>query len=146
MYHVYKKGYNTLPNLRKLKNEEVFEKDKKDSDLIQKEKKEALKNQLFFVEKDHDSILYKVAENWILENYPFKLKSQKYLDIAKETDEDFLIHRIKDGKDFLSSAHVCFASHWDPLDKIGKSFDEIHAPVPMNLKNSKKLVNAIIYG
>jgi len=40
MYHVYKKGYNTLPNLRKLKNEEVFEKDKKDSDLIQKEKKD----------------------------------------------------------------------------------------------------------
>jgi len=46
----------------------------------------------------------------------------------------------------MSSAHVCFPSSWYPEEKIGKSFYEIHSPVPMNLKNSFKLVNAIIKG
>jgi hypothetical protein len=40
---------------------------------------------------------------------------------------------------------VCFASHWLPEDKIGKSFDQTHQPVPMNLKNSKKIVDAMIH-
>ena len=49
MYHIYKNGYSTLPNLRKINNEEVFEKNHDESLLIQKEKKDALKNQTFFL-------------------------------------------------------------------------------------------------
>lgn len=146
MYEIYKNGYNTLPNLKKLKECEVFEKDKSESEDIQKEKTEALQNQECFFEHDNDPKFYEICEDWILKNYPFPLRSKKYLDIVKETDEDFLIHRIKDEKDYLSSAHVCFASHWDPRYKIGKSFNEIHQPVPMNLKNSSKLVHAMIHG
>lgn len=143
---VYKNGYNTLPNLKKLKPEEVFEKNTDDSRIIQIEKLDALKNQNYFLEYENDPFFYEICAKWIKENYPRSLKSSDYLDIAKETEEDFLIHRIVDEKDWLSSAHVCFASHWKPEDKIGKSFNEIHAPVPMNLKNSKKLVHAMIHG
>jgi hypothetical protein len=146
MYDIYKKGYNTLPNLKKLSESEVFEKNKADSALIQIEKKEALLNQKCFFEFDNDPKFYEICEEWIIRNYPFPLKGKTYLDIARETEEDFLIHRIKDEKDFLSSAHVCFASHWKPEDKIGKSFNEIHQPVPMNLNNSSKLVNAMVHG
>lgn len=142
---IYKKGYNTLPNLNKIAESDVFEPDNSDSSSIQVEKKEALLNQKFFFEHDNDPKHYEICEEWILKNYPRKLSSKKYLEIAKETEEDFLIHRINKEKDYLSSAHVCFASHWKPEDKIGKSFDEIHNPVPMNLKNSKKLVQAMIH-
>lgn len=143
---VYKNGYNTLPNLTKLMPDEVFEKNNPDSVDLQEEKKESLKNQNFFVEHKNNTEFYEICSKWILDYYPTKLKSSSYLDIAKETNEDFLIHRIEDNKDWLSSAHVCFASHWRPEDKIGKSFEEIHQPVPMNLKNSSKLVNAMIHG
>lgn len=146
MFHVYKNGYSTLPNLKKLQTHEVFEKNKEDSLLIQKEKKEALQNQKYFFEYNNPVEFYEICANFIIENHPDKFKSNNYLDIVKEADEDFLIHRVDGEKDYLSSAHVCFASHWLPEEKIGKSFDEIHQPVPMNLKNSKKLVWAMING
>jgi hypothetical protein len=142
----YKKGYNTLPNLNKIGEEEVFEKETQDCFAIQLEKKEALANQNVFFEYNNNPKHYEISENWIVKNYPRKLKSTNFLEIAKETEEDFLIHKIDNEKDYLSSAHVCFASHWRPEDKIGKSFEEIHQPVPMNLKNSKKLVYAMIHG
>ena len=113
---------------------------------MQVEKKEALKNQNYFFEYDNDPMHYEIATEFILENYPIKLSSNNYLEIAKEIDEDLLIHRTKYNLDFLSSTHVCFPSGWLPEDKIGKSFEEIHMPVPMNLNNSVKLVNAIING
>lgn len=146
IYDVYKNGYNTLPNLKKIRPEEVFEKDNTDADQIWAEKKESLANQKYFVEYENDPKFYEVCAEWIRRFYPRKLKNNDYLSIAKETEEDFLIHRSVGSKDWLSSAHVCFASHWRPEDKIGKSFEEIHQPVPMNLKNSKKLVEAMIYG
>lgn len=145
-YHAYRNGYNTLPNLRKLQVNEVFEEDNHDSILIQKEKKEALKNQKCFFEHNNPEEFYDICKNFIIENYPGKIYGNTYKDIAKELNEDFLIHRIDGDKNYLSSAHVCFASHWLPEEKIGKSFDEIHQSVPMNLKNSKKLVDTMIYG
>lgn len=144
MHHVYKKGYSTLPNLRKISKEEVFEKDKKDSIDIQIEKSEGLKNQEYFFEHNNKEKFYRLCEEFILENYPVKLKSGNYLEIAKEIDEDLIIHRIDGEKDYMCSAHIVFASHWLPEQKIGTSFEDIHKPVPMNLKNSKKLVEAII--
>ena len=137
----YKK-YSTLPNLRKIAADEVFERDSSESARIRLEKDEALLNQKVFFYHDNDPLFYEICAEWILQNYPRKLNSTKYLDIVREAEEDFLIHRIKDDRDWLSSAHVCFASHWLPEEKIGKSFEEIHKQVPMNLKNSKKLAEA----
>lgn len=144
MYEPYKNGYSTLPNLLKIEAGEVFEKDDSDSGSIRLEKEEALKNQACFFEYENDPVFYELCAEWIVENYPRPLVSRNYMEIVREADEDFLIHRIKDNRDWLSSAHVCFASHWKPEEKIGKSFEEIHQPVPMNLKNSGKLVRAAV--
>ena len=143
---VYKKGYSTLPNLKKLTEGEVFERGCSDVDSIMREKDEALRNQHCFMEANHDPSIYETCADWISKNYPRPFVGRDYFDIAREAPEDFLIHRIEGDKDWLSSAHVCFASHWRPEDKIGRSFDEIHQPVPMNLNNSKKLVHAMIHG
>lgn len=143
---VYKKGYSTLPNLRKLTESEVFERDCSDLVPIMGEKEEALKNQNCFMESNHDPLIYETCADWMARNYPRSLAGRDYFEIAREVPEDFLIHRAEGDRDWLSSAHVCFASHWRPEDKIGRSFDEIHQPVPMNLKNSRKLVHAMIHG
>jgi hypothetical protein len=44
MYEPYKNGYSTLPNLRKIEAEEVFERDNSESEIIRIEKEEALRN------------------------------------------------------------------------------------------------------
>jgi hypothetical protein len=146
MYHVYKNGYSTLPNLKKISKDQVFEKNKIESSFLQKEKKEAIKNQNYFLEYNNPPEFYEICGAFILKNYGENLYSKDYLDIAKEIDEDLIIHRIDKDRDYTSSLHICFPSHWWPEDKIGKSFTEIHMSVPMNLNNSKKLVEAIIYG
>lgn len=146
MYHVYKDGYNTLPNLKKINFEDVFEKDHKESVFIQKEKKEALENQNYFFEFNNNKNFYEICFDFILKYYPFNLKGSNYLDVAKEIDEDLIIHSIYEDKDYASSIHVCLPSHWLPEDKIGKSFYEIHKSIPMNLNNSDKLVSAIMSG
>jgi hypothetical protein len=144
MYHVYKKGYSTLPDLRKIDPGLVFEKSNKEKKRIQEEKQIAIKNQKYFFEKNNPIEFYEACEEFIIKNYPRELKSKKYFDIAKEIDEDLIIHRLDGEKDYISSIHVCFPSHWYPEEKIGKSFCEVHSPVPMNLNNSSRLVGAII--
>lgn len=144
MYHVYKKGYSTLPDLKKIEKEKIFEKCTKETKKIQIEKKLAIKNQKYFFEKNNPSEYYDICEKFILENYPRKLNSKSYLDIAKEIDEDLIIHRANNEKDYTSSMHVCFPSNWYPENKIGKSFLQTHSNVPMNLQNSFKIVDAII--
>jgi len=142
--HAYIKGFSTLPDLKKINPEQVFEKDRKDSEFIQKEKRIALSQQEFFFENHISEDIYESCERFILDNYPISLQSRKYIDIAREIDEDLIIHRIKNNKDWMASGHVCFPSSWNPAEKIGMSFDELHSPVPMSLKNSTKIVNAII--
>ena len=132
--------------MKKISKEQVFEKSITDSSIIQIEKKEAIKKQNYFFEHKNPIEFYEICEDFILNNYNRKLHCGGYLNIAKKIDEDLIIHRIDDEKDYASSIHVCFPSGWYPEEKIGKSFIEIHQPVPMNLKNSKKLVEAIVYG
>lgn len=135
-----------MPNLKKLQKNEVFEKNNIDQEAIQIEKKEALKNQKYFFEYNNPPEFYEICNKFILDNYPRTLKANSYLEVAKEIEEDLIIHRIEKNQDYMSSAHICFPSHWLPEEKIGKSFNEIHQPVPMNLKNSKKLVEAAVNG
>ena len=131
--------YSTLPNLRKITAHEVFSRDTHDVSRLQAEKQEALRVQTVFCEHDNDPLFYDVCAAWIREHYPRPLAATDYLGIAREVEEDFLIHRIVGDRDWVSSAHVCFPSHWLPEEKVGKSFEEVHRPVPMNLANSRKL-------
>jgi len=51
-------------------------------------------------------------------------------EIALTIQEDLAILSVRDGRNWLSYLHVCLPSGWRPEDKVGKSFDAIHAPVP----------------
>lgn len=146
MYHIYKNGYSTLPNLKKIKFSEVFEKSSEESSFIQEEKKKYLKTQNILHEHKNQKKFYDIAYDFIIKNYPKKIKASNYLEAAKEIDEDLIIHRLEGEEDYMCSAHVVFPSGWDPANKIGRSFEEIHLPVPMDLKSSKKIVNAIMKG
>jgi dimethylamine monooxygenase subunit A len=51
------------------------------------------------------------------------------------------------GRDHLAALHVLLPEKWNPLDKIGRSFAEVHAPVagsgPM-IASAPKLIQAVI--
>ena len=51
--------------------------------------------------------------------------------LASQIQEDVAITELDvNGEDALTGLHVCFPNHWNPQDKIGHSFIEVHAPVP----------------
>lgn len=64
-----------------------------------------------------------------------ELLSGKYSSLfdalAMQVQEDMAITcQGSDGKDWLALLHLCSPSHWAAEDKIGKSFFQVHAPVP----------------
>ncbi len=67
---------------------------------------------------------------------------------AFQIQEDLAICSQDQSSDFLSMLHVCSPSHWAPAQKIGKSFFEVHAPVPGIEKINKTaghMVQAMIH-
>lgn len=62
------------------------------------------------------------------------LETKNLLELGKAAalriQEDLvLMHETE-----LEALWVCFPSHWNPLEKIGRSFAEIHSPVPHSEK------------
>lgn len=50
--------------------------------------------------------------------------------VALSVQEDIVVMRsLPDGSDICEALQVCFPSGWDPREKIGKSFANIHRPV-----------------
>ena len=49
--------------------------------------------------------------------------------MVSQIPDDVAIWRREQTKEFLALAHLCAPNHWDPNDKVGKSFNEVHAPV-----------------
>ena len=66
-------------------------------------------------------------------------------EAAKAIPEDLLVHVVSGGRDWLAAAHVCFPSSWDPQEKIGRTWEEIHRPVPMDLSSSSRIVRAMVH-
>ena len=67
--------------------------------------------------------------------------------LACQTQEDLAVFRMAD-REWLSAVHLCFPNHWAAEEKIGRSFSEIHSPVPGIGKISARgaaLVDAMIY-
>ena len=68
--------------------------------------------------------------------------------IAAEVQEDLvLIYRGAEGAECVIAAHVCFPSAWRPEALLGKTFREIHAPVPdfaERAETASSLVEAMI--
>ncbi len=52
--------------------------------------------------------------------------------LAFTVQEDYVIMRGSETAHGAELLHVCFPSHWNPADKPGKSFAELHGPVAHN--------------
>jgi len=142
MYHPYKDGYSTLPNLRRIEPAEVFEPRQDESGRIMKEKRAILGAREAVLEADCPRGILDTLGAWVGSWHPWRPLGSLF-EVASRIPEDLMVHRVADGRDWLAAAHVCFPSHWEPRDKLGRSWEEIHRPVPMNLANSGKIVQAM---
>jgi hypothetical protein len=52
--------------------------------------------------------------------------------LSHQVQEDLAIFRLDrdTGRDWLAAIHLCSPNHWDPREKVGRPFPEIHQPVP----------------
>ena len=79
--------------------------------------------------------------------------SPQYADgfdaLACQLQEDIsVIHLTETGNDQVTALHLCFQNHWAAEKKIGKSFIDVHQPVPDMEKinqSAKKLVQVILH-
>ena len=140
-FHPYKEGYNTLPKLLKLSTPIFFYKINEE---ILKLKLESVKNQTVFAEKDMTEEIYEAICNFIVSQVPDLKPPYTFENLAMQLVEDLVIHRIKDGKNWTSAAHVCFPAGWYPEKVVGQSFFETHCEIPMNVANGDKLMKAAI--
>lgn len=149
MHHPYVAGYSVLPQLRKIEPQDVFETSSEELATLRELKQEAMRSQIWCVERDCTSRLKADVLLYFRDRYPFALPEFSTLDeLAPSLAEDFVIHRYDPaaGRDWMAFGAVCFPSDWRPEEKVGRSFREIHAPVPgMELDRSRKLVETIVH-
>ena len=144
MYHPYVKGYDVLPKLKK--TDGPFFQITEDRDRFLFEKQISLKNQVCFAEHDVTDEVYETVCDFIVEQYPEKIeRPHSFENIALQIQEDLVIHKMTDDKDWVAAVHVCLPFGWHPDKQVGHSFEEIHQPVPgINLKHSRKMVEAMV--
>jgi hypothetical protein len=144
--NIYRR-YSVLPALNKLPDEFVFSVDA-DRELYRREKQKSLNEQCCVFEHDITSEIYGVICNYIVQHSEVPLQPGTFAELAMQLQDDLVIHRRDENRDWFAAAHICFPSGWDPAEKIGKPFAEIHAPIPgMDLTASPKLVDTMIrYG
>lgn len=146
MYHPYKNGYSVLPQLKKIDNSKVFQAAMEDLDFFLDQKETACESQICFAEHEMEQKIYDDVCEFLVEQCPLQLEEPHTFDnIAMQIQDDLAIHRVTEDADWLAAAFICFPSMWRVEDKIGKSFNEIHSPVPkMALKDSDKMLRACI--
>jgi len=79
--------------------------------------------------------------------------SAEYVDsfdaLACQIQEDLAVVQLQnDGVDRVTALHLCLPNHWSAEEKIGRSFRDVHQPVPgmtrMNL-TAEQLMQAVIH-
>lgn len=68
------------------------------------------------------------SQDYILAPHP--LYDSLWDALADQIQEDLAVWQWHGDHDSLAALHVCAPNGWDPAEKIGKSFDRVHAPVP----------------
>lgn len=135
----YKDGYNVLPKLGKVKGP-YFDSNKAE---FLREKQKAIKNQSCSFRHNFTTAIEETICNFISQETGC---IGDFDELALQVKEDLVVHRFYQGKDWVCMSHVCFPSNWHPEEQIGKSFFEIHQPVPlMRLDNADKIVQAMIH-
>jgi hypothetical protein len=85
------------------------------------------------------------------ETMPIKAAGARYVSVfdtlCSQLQEDVAVVQMSGNKDWLTAIHLCSPNHWDPRTKIGRSFNEIHIPVPgieRTMKNYQVMLKMII--
>ncbi len=154
--HPYRAGFSVLPNLRKIDANRVFQPDPLHGPWFSGQKLRSMCFQRCRVEADCSQAVYAAAAGFVCDHYPLRLHGPcavmggwtgpwVFDSLARQVQEDLVIVRTAGDRDWVAAGHVCFPSGWDPLEKVGQSFDEVHAPVPgMTRGNGRKMAEAMV--
>ncbi len=145
-YDIYK-NYSVLPGFYKFGHDfgngefdkQTFQFDEELEYFLDEKKK--IIHEPYHVFNQEENILHDV-ENFIQKETGLK---GNFCELGKQIQEDIVIHKVTDDADWLSCCHVSFPSGWEPEKQIGKTFAEIHSPVP-NFKWNGNLLKASTSG
>ncbi|MDB4679644.1 MAG: DUF3445 domain-containing protein [Planctomycetaceae bacterium] len=145
--HPYRDGYRLTPQLKTVSHDQIFTGTKQERQRLISGKQQIPSDQAWLVEEDCPLSLQNDVFSFLKNSVPEKITQANSLkELAPLIAEDFVIHRQKDGRDFMSFGAVMLPTGWRPDEMIGKSFREIHSPIPgMNLNQSESLVDAMIH-
>lgn len=157
MYHFYVDGYSVLPGLFPLNHSFGNKLDNKffqiddNLKLYQSVKYNAIDSQTCtacaygqdYTKLDHQ-FMTDFVKTKILEEYPEILNLPNNMDaLALRVQEDIVVFQAK--TDRICYFHICMPSGWDPLEKLNKTFKEIHQDIPgMHLDKSEGLKRAML--
>lgn len=146
MYHPYLNGYSVLPDLHKLGDEPIFQVDDQ-LDYYLQVKRDVIHNPYHEVDVDYDALngICRWMNDQIAPIHPNFKPSFGLTEIAMQIQEDVVIHKITKDDDWMMACHVSLPGGWCPQEKIGKSFVDIHEPVP-GMKSSYALAKAMLKG
>lgn len=142
----YRAGYSVLPQLRKISLDEVFVGSPEERQAQSARKREIPFGQIWDVADDCSAEIEQAVHAFLRARAPDPLApSSSLAELARQLPEDVVIHRAQGGRDWMARGCVWFPMDWRPEEKIGRSFREIHQPVPgMNLDQSAALVRTMI--
>lgn len=159
MYHPYEQGYSVLPGLYPLGHD--FGNGEMDKKFFHLDDELPFYRFIKFSAGDHGQPCIATehggdytwqAREHVLKWMGDQLK-QEYPDFKPQGTLDGLIFQIQEDAavfqvetDRLVYCHACMPSGWCPSDKIGKSFRDIHEPVPsMKLDKTNGLTRAMLH-
>jgi len=102
------------------------------------------------IEFDRDSAIFPDLGNVCYEHLQVLSSFEQLCDLLRlSVQEDLVIGKVSDdGKDdYMECLLVPLPSKWNPLDKVGLNFADVHAPIPNSerlVKASPRLVTAIM--
>jgi hypothetical protein len=72
--------------------------------------------------------LLEFSPDYVLQAHP--VYSCLFDALAAQIQEDLAVWQLQGERDWLAALHVCAPNGWAPAEKVGLSFDQVHAPVP----------------
>lgn len=134
--------YSILPQLRKITVAGIFEPTTNPALYLAAKANARLSQQCFF-EQDCSPETYGAVCDFAAAFHPLR-PAGTFAEIAESIPEDLIIHRLSDDSDWMAAGHISFPSGWWPEKKIGRTFAEIHDPIP-GFRSSRSLVESMVY-
>ena len=149
MYHPYRDGYHVRPGLAKTSHDEIFDRDCQLKRYLEEKQEASLLQPCIGRENLNPEIelaALQLVEDYYPETSSINLDSNSGLDqLSDQIQEDLIIHCLNETKDWMAGYWVCLPSSWAPEKMLGKSFVELHQPVPgMRTNNGRKLLQACL--